>query len=75
MTPEEAERVRKEYGLNFQRKLEEGIAKVIRDRFRKIVSIEEKETNVRQFLLAEYRGNCQICNTRLDVGQQKDHLL
>ena len=32
----------------------------------------EKETELKQFLLEQYKGYCQVCNTRLDLGGGKD---
>jgi hypothetical protein len=32
----------------------------------------DKESELRQFLLEQYKGHCQICNTRLDLGPTKD---
>jgi len=37
-----------------------------------IITPKKEEVSLRAFLLEEYQGHCQICNTKLDLGSGKD---
>ena len=68
-TPENEEQIRKEYGNKFPERSKRmkltGKTKITTD-YTIIGGIDSKE-----FLFEQYHGHCQICNTRLDVGENK----
>ena len=66
LTPDEEETIRKEYGSGFSellKRLRIEPKSRIEIGARIIGGIDPKE-----FLFEQYGGNCQICNTRLDLG-------
>lgn len=59
----------------------EALAKMLKERRivekeRKEVSFirseEDEESELREFLLEQYKGHCQVCNTKLDLGPNKN---
>lgn len=71
ITLEEAEKIRGEFGKNFQEKLEKSIEQVKEKVRTSEITDSEKTSQVKQYLLEQYDGNCQVCNTRLDLGPNK----
>jgi hypothetical protein len=72
-TPEQEERMR-QFESEALAKLSKRTQIVEKER-REISHIKtegEKESELKQFLLEQYKGCCQICNTRLDLGPNKD---
>ena len=69
LTPEEEERIRKEYGNEFPRRLED-VRLIIESKIIKDSKIIDS-IDPREFLFEQYGGRCQICNTRLDLGGNK----
>jgi hypothetical protein len=70
LSPEEEQKIRLEYGKSIADKLK-GIKVKLNTNLKKepiIVGLIEP----REFLRAEYGGHCQICNTKLDLGQSKN---
>jgi hypothetical protein len=49
-------------------KLPERVIKLTQE----IITPKKEEVSLRAFLLEEYQGHCQICNTKLDLGSGKD---
>ena len=69
LTPEEEERIRKEYGNEFPKRLE-NVQLIIESKIIKNSKIIDS-IDPREFLFEQYGGRCQICNTRLDLGGNK----
>ena len=72
-TPDQEEKMRKlesEALAKLSKKLQ--IVEKERREVSHIKTEEDKESELRQFLLEQYKGHCQICNTRLDLGPKKD---
>jgi len=70
LNPEEERKVREEYGdkvVEIMQKIT-GETKV---EIIKKLSIDSKGLNPKAFLFDQYNGHCQICNTRLDLGPNK----
>lgn len=71
-TPEEEEQIRREYGKDFQERLAKRRARIRKEvSIRKVPQDGDDGNHLREFLLAEYDGHCQVCNTRLDLGPNK----
>jgi hypothetical protein len=66
LTPENEEQIRKEYGNGLSNRL----GKVILTKEPKIIKHSKISDSIdpKEFLLDQYQGHCQICNTRLDIG-------
>ena len=69
LTPGEEEQIRKAYGNEFSGRVER--THIIREP--KIITGSKIEDiiNPQEFLYEQYKGHCQICNTRLDLGPIK----
>jgi len=73
LSPEEEIEIRQKYGQSIAQNLREIKVKFGIDPSRKptvMGIIEPKE-----FLRAEYKGHCQICNTKIDLGTNKEPYL
>jgi hypothetical protein len=72
-TPEQEEKIR-ELELEELRKVLKKPPPIERE-YKQIGFIKagaNEEEELRKFLLEQYRGHCQICNTKLDLGPNKD---
>ena len=72
-TPEQEEKMR-ELELEELRRISKK-PQAIEKEYRHIGFIKagaNEEEELRKFLLEQYRGHCQICNTKLDLGPNKD---
>ena len=73
LTPEQEDTVEDKYEKTFIQNLDETSLKtefkVVKTST--IVSKNDKHINPKDFLNQEYEGHCQICNTRLDLGNGK----
>lgn len=70
ISPEDEETIRKNYGDNIPDRLNKITARkkvIVASSFKINDTIDPKP-----FLLDQYNGHCQICNTRLDLGDGED---
>ena len=72
-TPEQEEKFRKLEIAELKRISKE--PQTVEKEYKRIGFIRagaNEEEEVREFLLEQYKGHCQVCNTRLDLGAGKD---
>ena len=72
-TPEQEEKMHKFANEDLAKLVQKPqIIETIQKKISFIKTEKEKESELRQFLLEQYKGHCQVCNTKLDLGQNKD---
>jgi len=72
MNPEDEESLREQYG----KKIPERLNEIEMERTEKtITKTKIRDTiNPKEFLIEQYDGHCQICNTKIDVGGEKPYI-
>lgn len=70
ITPEEEEQIRTENGNDFLDRLKK-MDLIAQPKLVKDYTIVDTGHNPKEFLREQYDGHCQICNTRLDLGNNK----
>jgi len=73
LTAEEEEQISKEYGKELPERWEK-IGIVYHTNMVKESRIIDR-IDPKAFLLSEYEGHCQICNTRLNIGGERDPII
>jgi hypothetical protein len=68
-TEDEVAKIRETYGSETQKKVNNSKFKV---KLNTTKSYHDENFDPKTFLKIEYNGHCQICNTRLDLGEGKD---
>jgi len=72
LNPEEEENIRDKYGKNITERLKNmHINKKVYTTQRTEI---EDTIDPKEFLIEQYGGSCQICNTRIDVGSNKPYI-
>lgn len=69
LSPEEVEDIRKQYGQELPNRLENIRLLLEQKRISRAKVIDT--INPKQFLFEQYGGSCQVCNTKLDLGDGK----
>lgn len=70
ITPEEEEQIRTENGIDFLDRLKK-MDLIAQPKLAKDYTIVDNGHNPREFLREQYDGHCQICDIRLDLGDNK----
>jgi len=73
ISPDEESEIFDKYGEKMGKYIKENVL-----RYRKILKsdvVESSRIPPKQFLIAEYGGHCQICNTKLDLGPTIDPII
>lgn len=74
ITPEEEEQIRMEKGKDFLDSLKK-INSIIQPKIGKDYTIVDTGNDPKDFLREQYDGHCQICNIRLDIGNNKAYFI
>jgi len=74
ITPEEEEQIRTENGIDFLNRLKK-MDLIAQPKLVKDYTIVDNGPSPSQFLREQYDGHCQICNTRLDLGNNKAYFV
>lgn len=73
MTQEDEEKLIKNYGENMGPLLHENVMRYRNSMKNEAVVVSRIPP--KQYLISEYEGNCQICNTKLDLGKTKNPII
>ncbi|AGB50726.1 molecular chaperone of HSP90 family (plasmid) [Methanomethylovorans hollandica DSM 15978] len=71
VSPEEEEKIRQKYSDKFHKRLD-GI-KIKRKNSHLIKTEIYDSIDPKQFLFEQYRGHCQLCNTKLNIGSNQPY--
>jgi hypothetical protein len=70
VSPEDLETIGEDYGQDFSKRIKN--MKMSREVRIQRISRSADRDNVKQYLLTQYQGHCQICNTKLELGMDRD---